>query len=275
MSLAREGQGLRPRLRPLSRDALVSRPPAVPGHGLPDARGGWRTRRDQEWLGENEVRSSPGRARWSWAPSTRGLTSTPCRTSRAAMSIRGSVAGTPSRTSATSGLCATTLATSRRSSRGACCWTSRASGALRRLPAHDPIGASELQSVCCRAGGFGFGWRRGPGAHGLPERLARPGLHRRARAGRHRPRGRAVARRAGRRRRGRRHRVARGPARPPCPATRIRSTSHCLVERGIFILEMVNCEELARDRVYEFCFMCLPLSIRGATGSMVRPVAVV
>jgi kynurenine formamidase len=48
-----------------------------------------------------------------------------------------------------------------------------------------------------------------------------------------------------------------------------------LVERGIFILEMVNCEELARDRVYEFCFMCLPLSIRGATGSMVRPVAVV
>ena len=48
-----------------------------------------------------------------------------------------------------------------------------------------------------------------------------------------------------------------------------------LVERGIFILEMVNCEELARDQVYEFCFMCLPLSIRGATGSMVRPVAVV
>jgi kynurenine formamidase len=48
-----------------------------------------------------------------------------------------------------------------------------------------------------------------------------------------------------------------------------------LVERGIFILEMVNCEELAREQVWEFCFMCLPLSIRGATGSMVRPVAVV
>ena len=41
------------------------------------------------------------------------------------------------------------------------------------------------------------------------------------------------------------------------------------------ILGMVNCEELARDWVYEFCFMCLPLSIRDATGSMVRPVAVV
>ncbi len=48
-----------------------------------------------------------------------------------------------------------------------------------------------------------------------------------------------------------------------------------LVERGIFILEMVNCEQLARDRVYEFCFMCLPVSIRGATGSMVRPIAIV
>jgi kynurenine formamidase len=48
-----------------------------------------------------------------------------------------------------------------------------------------------------------------------------------------------------------------------------------LVERGIFILEMVNCEELARDRVYEFCFACLPVAIRGATGSMVRPVAIV
>jgi kynurenine formamidase len=46
-----------------------------------------------------------------------------------------------------------------------------------------------------------------------------------------------------------------------------------LVERGIFILEMVNCEELARDHVYEFCFVCLPVSIRGATGSMVRPIA--
>jgi kynurenine formamidase len=27
--------------------------------------------------------------------------------------------------------------------------------------------------------------------------------------------------------------------------------------------------------VYEFCFVCLPLSIRGATGSMVRRVALV
>jgi kynurenine formamidase len=48
-----------------------------------------------------------------------------------------------------------------------------------------------------------------------------------------------------------------------------------LNRRGIFIVEMVDCEELAHDRVYEFCFVCLPLAIRGATGSMVRPVALV
>jgi kynurenine formamidase len=48
-----------------------------------------------------------------------------------------------------------------------------------------------------------------------------------------------------------------------------------LNERGILIIEMVDCEELARDGVHEFCFVCLPLAIRGATGSMVRPVALV
>lgn len=48
-----------------------------------------------------------------------------------------------------------------------------------------------------------------------------------------------------------------------------------LVERGVHILEMVFCEELARDGVYEFAFVCLPLKISGATGSLVRPVAMV
>ena len=48
---------------------------------------------------------------------------------------------------------------------------------------------------------------------------------------------------------------------------------HLLIEHGIFIVEMVKLEELARDGVYEFCFVCLPVPIDGATGSMVRPVA--
>ena len=43
---------------------------------------------------------------------------------------------------------------------------------------------------------------------------------------------------------------------------------------GIPIMEWVRLKELARDRVYEFLFVCIPLPIRGATGSMVRPLAI-
>jgi kynurenine formamidase len=45
-------------------------------------------------------------------------------------------------------------------------------------------------------------------------------------------------------------------------------------ERGIPILEWVYQEELARDGVSEFLFVCLPLTVKGATGSMVRPLAI-
>lgn len=48
-----------------------------------------------------------------------------------------------------------------------------------------------------------------------------------------------------------------------------------LIERGIFILEMVDTTELAREGVYEFCFIALPLKIKGATASMIRPIAIV
>lgn len=48
-----------------------------------------------------------------------------------------------------------------------------------------------------------------------------------------------------------------------------------LVERGIPLIEFVYLEELARDGVYEFFFIALPLKINGATGSMLRPVAIV
>lgn len=47
-----------------------------------------------------------------------------------------------------------------------------------------------------------------------------------------------------------------------------------LVHHGIYIIENLNLEELARDRCYEFTFICLPLKIQGATGSPVRPIAV-
>jgi kynurenine formamidase len=50
---------------------------------------------------------------------------------------------------------------------------------------------------------------------------------------------------------------------------------HMLVEKGIHLIECLNLEELAAAGVAEFLFIALPLKIRGATGSPVRPVAVV
>jgi kynurenine formamidase len=49
---------------------------------------------------------------------------------------------------------------------------------------------------------------------------------------------------------------------------------HLLVESGIHIIENLNLEELAKDRVYEFLFIALPLKIGGGTGSPVRPIAI-
>jgi kynurenine formamidase len=49
---------------------------------------------------------------------------------------------------------------------------------------------------------------------------------------------------------------------------------HLLVESGIHIIEALNLEELASDRVYEFAFVAAPMKIRGATGSPVRPLAI-
>jgi len=48
-----------------------------------------------------------------------------------------------------------------------------------------------------------------------------------------------------------------------------------LVREGVYIIEGLNLEELARDGVREFAFACLPLKLRGGTGSPVRPIALV
>jgi kynurenine formamidase len=48
-----------------------------------------------------------------------------------------------------------------------------------------------------------------------------------------------------------------------------------LIRRGIHIIENVYMEDLARDHLFEFAFVCLPLKIQGATGSWVRPIAIV
>lgn len=46
------------------------------------------------------------------------------------------------------------------------------------------------------------------------------------------------------------------------------------LHEGIYLLENMDLRELARDRVYEFLFVCPTLRIKGATGSPVRPIAI-
>jgi kynurenine formamidase len=50
---------------------------------------------------------------------------------------------------------------------------------------------------------------------------------------------------------------------------------HLLVKHGIYILENLTLEELARDRCWEFAFVGVPLKFVGATGSPIRPLALV
>ena len=51
--------------------------------------------------------------------------------------------------------------------------------------------------------------------------------------------------------------------------------THLLIDRGVYLMESLDLEDLAADRVYELWFIALPLKIRGATGSMIDPAAVV
>ncbi len=48
---------------------------------------------------------------------------------------------------------------------------------------------------------------------------------------------------------------------------------HLLVESGIHIIECLNLEQLASERIFEFAFVAAPLKIRGGTGSPIRPIA--
>ena len=48
-----------------------------------------------------------------------------------------------------------------------------------------------------------------------------------------------------------------------------------LVDNGIQIMEMLNLEELSRNRIYVFLFIALPLKIRGGAGSPISPIAIV
>ncbi len=64
-------------------------------------------------------------------------------------------------------------------------------------------------------------------------------------------------------------RLAPGEGHALLPAHRV-----LLVESGIYIIETLALEELATSGAAEFVFVCTPLNLLGATGSPVRPLAV-
>jgi len=59
------------------------------------------------------------------------------------------------------------------------------------------------------------------------------------------------------------------------PSPELPVHTHLIAESGIPIMEMVNLEELAQEKVYEFTFVMIPLNIVGGTGSPIRPLAIV
>lgn len=65
-------------------------------------------------------------------------------------------------------------------------------------------------------------------------------------------------------------RLAPGAGHGLLPAHRV-----LLVEHGIYIIETLALEEIAAEQVYEFTFLLSPLNLVGATGSPVRPLALV
>jgi kynurenine formamidase len=63
-----------------------------------------------------------------------------------------------------------------------------------------------------------------------------------------------------------------GPS--PEPGLNFPVHQELIMKNGIFNLESLNLDELARDRVYEFLFVFTPIRLKGATGSPGRPIAI-
>jgi kynurenine formamidase len=49
----------------------------------------------------------------------------------------------------------------------------------------------------------------------------------------------------------------------------------CLADCGVYLIENLMLEEMARDRVYSACFILLATKFNGATGSPARPIAMI
>jgi kynurenine formamidase len=67
--------------------------------------------------------------------------------------------------------------------------------------------------------------------------------------------------------------VEQAPANPVAEAFPVHQET--ITRNGVYLLENVRTEEIAADGVTEFCCVIAPVRLRGASGSMVGPVAIV
>jgi len=51
--------------------------------------------------------------------------------------------------------------------------------------------------------------------------------------------------------------------------------NYLLIQQGVHIGEFHNLEGLAKDKIYEFCYLCSPNKIKGtAAGFALKPIAI-
>jgi kynurenine formamidase len=62
---------------------------------------------------------------------------------------------------------------------------------------------------------------------------------------------------------------------PEVKGTRLPVHQYLITKCGIRLIDNIKLDDLARDKVYEFLFVCSPLPIKGATASPVAPIALV
>jgi len=146
---------------------------------------------------------------------------------------------------------------------------------LARLPDHDAVQAAELEACVARAGvrpasGDALLIRTGAGAiWDQPEAYLRAaGMDRSASEWAANHRVLAVGA----------DNMAWDPLdgrRDPETGATLYGHVHLLVRHGIYILENLYLETLAAERIYEFLLVVTPLKLVGATGSPVRPIALV
>jgi kynurenine formamidase len=60
----------------------------------------------------------------------------------------------------------------------------------------------------------------------------------------------------------------------PDPSLAVPVHQELIMKNGIFNIENLTLEELARDAAYEFLFVFTPVRFKGATGSPGRPLAI-